>query len=713
MIRNLFSRLHRSRPMRRLASFVVLVVSLVAALPAQSLADVIPADTLLYARLVDPIGDFEKLTSSGDVWARPDKVASKARKGMERGFKQADQGIGLQDGTMDSWMRSIGSIELALFSFDFDGESLGFGGTPTLDFAAIVESPLAIEMYNQFSGMLIDSGRGTRNERGDIVMDIGGDQQPLFSVQGTRMILAGSESRLSKVVAAFKEGRDVNPLSASAAFKTVCAENAGARVVYARMGPVLRFISEKLDEDTRSRMDNVLKPLDMYDIEAVGYREDGPNGIVTMKGGKDVNLFKLLKGNVAPPALQGLLPEDTAFALGHAGNFGEHYGRIEKFLVDPATFPFAMFVSGGLTALTMQSGLAPKALTEPVREGFATALVPDENGNIEPENALVILTKVPDRAEADKLMDRVGKAYARGKNMAYARMEEGGVLWMKPVDPPTSQPAAESQPAPQGDAATPTESRPREFRSRRRSAARAATEAERNVLGAWVNGYVVMGKSTPVKKVVASLTGKAATLASTGAYNRLPPQATFYINAGLRSIFASAPGLSGSLSFLKGTQAIGIAAVATDTTVTITSNRATGQLWGIFAGAGAASEGDREGREGIMAALTEVGTRTRNFAKSKKAWPKSMADLGYTANNVPSFPDGEGKMKPIVFLPPKGEFPKEGSEEVAFYGKGGSRILLAYWDSSDMGRLAVALDGGTWGWSESEFIGALRRYNGN
>jgi len=70
-------------------------------------------------------------------------------------------------------------------------------------------------------------------------------------------------------------------------------------------------------------------------------------------------------------------------------------------------------------------------------------------------------------------------------------------------------------------------------------------------------------------------------------------------------------------------------------------------------------------------------------------------------------------MKPIVFLPPKGEFPKEGSEEVAFYGKGGSRILLAYWDSSDMGRLAVALDGGTWGWSESEFIGALRRYNGN
>lgn len=114
-----------------------------------------------------------------------------------------------------------------------------------------------------------------------------------------------------------------------------------------------------------------------------------------------------------------------------------------------------------------------------------------------------------------------------------------------------------------------------------------------------------------------------------------------------------------------------------------------------------------------MAALTEVGTRTRNFAKSKKAWPKSMADLGYTANNMPSFPDGEGKMKPIVFLPPKGEFPKEGSEEVAFYGKGGSRILLAYWDSSDMGRLAVALDGGTWGWSESEFIGALRRYNGN
>jgi hypothetical protein len=158
-------------------------------------------------------------------------------------------------------------------------------------------------------------------------------------------------------------------------------------------------------------MDNVLKPLDMYDIEAVGYREDGANGIVTMKGGKDVNLFKLLKGNVAPPALQGLLPDDTAVAFGHAGNFGEHYGRIEKFLVDPATFPFAMFVSGGLTALTMQSGLAPKALTDPIREGFATALVPDENGNIEPET----------RSRSDEARRRRSRQVDGPRRRAYGR----------------------------------------------------------------------------------------------------------------------------------------------------------------------------------------------------------------------------------------------------------------------------------------------------
>jgi hypothetical protein len=89
---------------------------------------------------------------------------------------------------MDWWMRSIGSIELALFSFDFDSESiLGFGGAPTLDFAAILEvsardrdvQPVLRHADRQRLG-------GTGNERGDIVMDIGGDQQPLFSVQGTR-----------------------------------------------------------------------------------------------------------------------------------------------------------------------------------------------------------------------------------------------------------------------------------------------------------------------------------------------------------------------------------------------------------------------------------------------------------------------------------------------------------------------------------------------
>ncbi len=745
--------------MQRLTLVIASLALCLTVAQGQSLADVIPADTLLYAKLVDPIGDFEKLSGSGDVWARPDKVSSKSRSATEKSLKRVDESIGVQGGTMDSWTRAIGSIEIALFSFEFDSESFtGGGAPPTLDFAAILESPLAIEMYNQFSGMLIDSGAGTRNERGDIVIDTGGEQQPLFSVQGTRMILAGNEDRLNKVVAAFKQGRDVNPLSASANFKAVCGASKGARVVYGRMGPILRFISEKLDDSARGSMDNILKPLGMYDIDSVGYYEDGPNGVITMKGDKDVNLFKLLKGGTATPALQGLLPEDTAFALGHAANFAEHYGRIEGFLVDPATFPFAMFVSGGLTGLVMQAGLSPKAITESIKEGFAAALVPDENGDIQPQNALVILTKVPDRAEAEKLLDRVGRSYGKGKGITYTKVEEGGILWMKPADPKaaTSQPApsegATSQPAttppaePPARSSTPTqgetdggperitigvsignegglrtevvratddapqdaESRPRNFRGRRNTQ-RAISEADRNVLGAYVNGYVIMGKTVPVKKVIASVTGKAPTLAAAGAYARLPQQATFFVNLGLKSIFKSIPDFAGAFSLLKGTQSIGIAAVATDTTVTITSNRASGQLWGIFAAAGMAGEQDRGDRTAIVDALRDIGKRTTDYAAAKKAWPKSLADLGYPADKPLVFADSEGKMKPIVFLPPKGPADKPDSA----FGTNGQRVLLAYWDSMDMGRLCVSLDGGAWGWSESEFIGALRRYNGN
>ena len=83
----------------------------------------VPDTVLAYAKLEDPIGDFEKLMGSGDAWQSPQRMSAKTRRQSEKNLKQADKEIGLQDGSMDSWMRSIGSIELALFDLDF-GETM-------------------------------------------------------------------------------------------------------------------------------------------------------------------------------------------------------------------------------------------------------------------------------------------------------------------------------------------------------------------------------------------------------------------------------------------------------------------------------------------------------------------------------------------------------------------------------------------------------------
>ena len=67
---------------------------------------------------------------------------------------------------------------------------------------------------------------------------------------------------------------------------------------------------------------------------------------------------------------------------------------------------------------------------------------------------------------------------------------------------------------------------------------------------------------------------------------------------------------------------------------------------------------------------------------------------------MPAAKDGDGKTQAIVFLPPKADASPEDYN-----------ALLAYFPSTDFGRLAVSVGGTAWSWSESQFLSSLSKYN--
>ncbi|HYC76882.1 MAG TPA: hypothetical protein VEI02_04555, partial [Planctomycetota bacterium] len=211
---------------------------------------------------------------------------------------------------------------------------------------------------------------------------------------------------------------------------------------------------------------------------------------------------------------------------------------------------------------------------------------------------------------------------------------------------------------------------------------------------------LVIGGEEAVRRTRASLLGQAPTLGGTPAFQRLPQQAQTYTAFTLKSMFADGSEFGAAFGLLKDLGSIGAATTVEDDRVTITYNRAPGQFIGMMIGAAAIGEDARDETAKVRDALAEIARKTNEFAQQHKKWPASLADLGYGGGKTPTFPDEDGKPKAIVFLPPK-----------VAVGEGGYGDLLAYWDCSDYGRLAVDLSGYASTWSESRFLTAFAQYN--
>jgi hypothetical protein len=663
---------------------------------AQTFADVIPANCVLYFRDEDPIGRFEKMTGSSDVWSNPKKVSERTKRSMDRATKQADKHLEKDEGTVDGWLRSLGAIELALFSLNFDKD--GGDPFPMPEFAVSFESPAAVEMFGALSKMMIDQGQATKNERGDLVLGLG-FINPLVSLQNGRIIMASSEDKLNTIVSGMKSGRIAQPLSSDPTFRACVGEGASPTVLYVRFGALLQMIRDMIPERAQKRMNDIITPLGLTKIVGIGYHEEGPNGITIAKASEPIQAFKLLKGKSGPPGLLEKMPADSVFTVGRTDELGPHLSRIYKFLIDPLTFPFAKEVLEGIEQLQSSTGFKVEQMLGPLKGSVIVAGVPDEHGRFREERSIVVVAKVPTREEALSIYGQLA-TMSKANGVEMEQSEVDGLLWLK-ARKPESRPVEPAPAAPDSRAESMSESRAERLRTVAARRARRLAESERpKPMGVWTGEAIIFGLEPAVTKTLAAHRGQAPTLGTTGAFKRLPPQATFYITSSLGSMFAQENDFSAALALLKNFGNTGSSMVVEDDVMTFVSNRTGSEQIAAVLAAAAVGEDGRDERREILDMLREIGDRTKAFRENNKKWPASLAELGYTAKDMPAAKDSDGKTQAIVFLPPKATTtPDDGNE------------LLAYFPSSDFGRLAVAVSGMAWSWSESQFLSALARYN--
>jgi hypothetical protein len=669
------------------------------------------------------------MTSSSTMWSNPKKVNERTKRTMDKTFRQGDKALEREEGTLDGWLRSVGSVELALFSFTIDRDAGDF--FPQIDFAVSFESPAAIEMFGAISKMMVDRGEATKNERGDLILGFPGFT-PLLSIQGSRIIMASSEDRLNAVVAALKN-RMPNPLSSDPTFRACLGESASPSVLFVRFGALLQLIRDVIPERAQKRMSEIINPLGLTKIVGIGYHEEGSNGVVIAKASEPIQGFKLLKGKQGPPGILEKMPADCAFTIGRTDELGPHLQRIQKFLTDP-TFPFNKEVGEGVEALTATTGLKLDQIFAPLKGGVVFAGVPDDHGKFDDENGFVAVAKVTAREDALALFSQM-KAGSKSGGDEMEQTEADGLIWLKPKKAesrPAGEPTAEGgertsarppiapppAPAPPdlepgevrvvdvsvGESRPGTDSRTAERRARMAAGrARRAARVEREKpkpMAVWTGEVVIAGMEPVVLKTLAAQRGQGPTLATSGALKKLPQQATYYMTSSLRSMFAGENSFTAALSLLKDFGNTGSSIVVEDDIITFVSNRTTAEQIGSVIAAGAMGEDGRDERREILDQLNEIGSRTKAFYEKNKKWPASLAELGYSAKEMPSAKDSEGKPHAIVFLPPK---PTATLDD--WQG------LLAYFPSNDFGRLAVSVAGTAWSWSEADFLSALAKYN--
>lgn len=376
-----------------LATVVLALVCGVAS--AQTLAHCIPDDVLFYARSENPMKVMEDLAESPLLWKQPQDFHTRFIDGMDRLMSMADGFIGIEVGSMSTYLNSVTAAEGALFGLELTDS------IPEIDFVLVLDTPQADRIYNVFSGILVKKELAERYGDSEIDVSVADEFTARIGRYGDKIIVASRPERLREVMDRIGS---VMPgsLAQSKSFKACVDSIEGPGCMYMNLAPILELIHEEIPSRQRQWFDGVASPLGFWKMAAAGWREGENSSRAALKMGEKVAALDMFAGPSGPPDLLGLAPSDAAIAVCWPGELAPVWRKSSAFFLDASLFPYADRAEEGIRSLQKMLGFRFDEIAELASGGMLACFVPTVL-EVDDDEAWLGVLRVADGARAQEM----------------------------------------------------------------------------------------------------------------------------------------------------------------------------------------------------------------------------------------------------------------------------------------------------------------------
>jgi hypothetical protein len=641
--------------------FVLVLLTAVTAIntaPAQTLAHTAPADTVAYFRSWsgDPMKAMEKMMSGGGMWENPIDMDSLIEM-MDEGMDQLGSLIGVEAGSIGSYLRSINGYEGALYRFAV------LDGFPELDFVIVIETAMAEQIYKLLSGKLIEEALA--DDMGNDEVEVNVDEFSMnIARRDNKIIIASDSARLNETMSKF--GSVVaGSLAQSRHFKTaVGSDSVPDYCVYIDTRPILRFADEMMPATGRfDPARTIMTSLGIWKLAALGWTETETYTHLAVVGDGTIPAFEILDCGKGGHAALDIMPADTVFGFAWNGHGPTLWKKASALILDRDKFPMAPLVEEQLRGFQQMTGLKIEELAELAAGGGSFTFMPDEDGRLDddPENFVGTLV-AGESAQAQSVVEKLLATMVERRGGKVESTVDGDETWYRVTE----------------------------------------MERMRDVPTLLLTGNsILVGAESSLRRALAARAGQAPTLAKFDVTKGLPKEASAYMFVGLKPFFASEREFAAAYANTR--DGAGVAAavtIAADRIVVRTSR----PLTMIVASVGTASamrESQRREGQAVMKDLEKIAEAYREFRGKNNRDPRSLSELGFTGDKALAYPPNRpantpGKAYVLVST--------EGADLA-----NGSDVPVVTCPDSKYGRLVGTIEGKSASWSETRYAEALKK----
>lgn len=633
--------------------------------PAQTLAHSLPADTLVYFRQTDPLGTFQRVGSSDLLWNNPVDIQKDFLDGIDKMLGMADGFLGIEVGSLSTYLRSIKSFEGALYRFELTD------GFPEIEFALVFQTPMADKIYKLLSGKLVEEQIGEDLGNNETEVRFGDDFGLNVAQHEDKIVIANDQRRLRETMKTF--GTTVaGCLAQDPRFKTALGDGTRDNCLYGRVDHFLKTLQDESPRFMRfgeGRMVMaVAQSLGLFKLSCLGFAEEPTHTRFSLLSNGPIPAFEILAADGGKPDLLHAMPADTVFGFAWCGDSVNLWKRASGFLLDKEKFPMAPMVEEGIRTFQLSSGVKAEELATVAQGGAAFGFIPDSQGQLDdnPDN-FFFMFKPGDTAKAKELVVKLAAIATKRRGGELVTEEEAGVSW---------------------------------YRVKRAENEENTFRREMPSL-ALLPDIGIVAVDSVARKLIGIRTGQYPSLGGVASTKGLKPGAAAYLFFGMKAVLAQENEFSTGYHAMKDGAGIAASIEIQPDRFLLTTNQPMGQVLNAFALAGVSYESQDDQRNAIRADLKKIADAYRLYRGQNNKDPATLAELGFTGDKALAYPPNRAAGdpgKPYVLL------------QVGTVGADMEySTIVAHAPDARFGRLVATLDGSAGSWSEARFQRTLAR----